>query len=107
MTIQTIPLDKRVLAEGNVRCIGGEANLDLLAASLAAHGLLQNLSARMSPVAFQGTGETVTPGGANFRHHQVCSSELVTDARGTLWHQSETGRPPARRAAVSFRASAK
>lgn len=46
MTIQTIPLDRLTLAEGNVRRTAAETNLDELAASIAAHGLLQNLSVR-------------------------------------------------------------
>jgi ParB family chromosome partitioning protein len=46
MTLQTIPLDKLTLADGNVRRTGAEAGLDELAASIAAHGLLQNLSVR-------------------------------------------------------------
>lgn len=46
MTFQTIPLDKLTLAEGNVRRTAAEANLDELTASIAAHGLLQNLSVR-------------------------------------------------------------
>lgn len=46
MTLQTIPLDRLALAEGNVRRTAAETGLDELAASIAAHGLLQNLSVR-------------------------------------------------------------
>ena len=46
MTIQAIPLDKLTLAEGNVRRTTAETGLDELAASIAAHGLIQNLSVR-------------------------------------------------------------
>lgn len=44
--ITTIPFDKLVPADGNVRRTGAEAGLDELAASIAAHGLLQNLTVR-------------------------------------------------------------
>lgn len=56
MTIQTIPLDRLALAEGNVRRTAAEASLDELAASIEAHGLLQNLSVRE----VQGTDGTTT-----------------------------------------------
>jgi ParB family chromosome partitioning protein len=46
MTFQTIPLDKLVLAESNVRRTAVEINLEELAASIAVHGILQNLSVR-------------------------------------------------------------
>lgn len=69
MTIQTIPLDKLALAEGNVRRTGAETNLDELAASIAAHGLLQNLSVRASVDAKgQPTGRyEVVAGGRRWR----------------------------------------
>lgn len=44
-----IPFDKLVLADGNVRRTGAEVGLDELAASIAAHGLLQNLTVRTVP----------------------------------------------------------
>ena len=43
MTIQIIPLNRLVPSSANVRKTGGSAGLDELAASIEAHGLLQNL----------------------------------------------------------------
>lgn len=48
MTLQTIPLSQLVPAPCNVRKTGGLA-IDDLAASIAAHGLLQNLQVRLLP----------------------------------------------------------
>lgn len=69
MTLQTIPLDKLTLAEGNVRRTAAEASLDELAASIAAHGLLQNLSVRaLVDADGQPTGRyEVVAGGRRFR----------------------------------------
>lgn len=46
MHIQHIPLTKLTLSKSNVRKSGAANGLDELAASIAAHGLLQNLSVR-------------------------------------------------------------
>ena len=69
MTIQTIPLDRLTLAEGNVRRTAAEASLDELAASIAAHGLLQNLSVRaLADTDDQPTGRyEVVAGGRRYR----------------------------------------
>ena len=48
MTLQTIPLNQLVLAPCNVRKTGA-VSIDDLAASIAAHGLLQNLQVRALP----------------------------------------------------------
>jgi ParB family chromosome partitioning protein len=45
-TIRDVPLSKLVPSEKNVRRTGREAGLEELAASIAAHGLLQSLSVR-------------------------------------------------------------
>lgn len=54
--IKEIPLSKLVPSSANVRRTGREANIDELAASIAAHGLLQNLTVR--PVLDGGGNET-------------------------------------------------
>ena len=46
MQIEMIPLSKLVPSPANVRKTGADTGLDELAASIAAHGLLQNLSVR-------------------------------------------------------------
>jgi ParB family transcriptional regulator, chromosome partitioning protein len=46
MTMQTIPLNQLVFSPANVRKTGAKDGIDGLAASIAAHGLLQNLSVR-------------------------------------------------------------
>ena len=46
MTIETIPLNQLVPSTANVRKTGAKDGIDGLAASIAAHGLLQNLSVR-------------------------------------------------------------
>jgi ParB family chromosome partitioning protein len=46
MNIQMIPLNKLILSPANVRKTGGGAGIEELAASIAAHGLLQNLQVR-------------------------------------------------------------
>ena len=48
MTLQTIPLNQLVPAPCNVRKTGA-LSIDDLAASIAAHGLLQNLQVRLLP----------------------------------------------------------
>jgi len=44
--VQSIPLNKLVPSDRNVRRTGREAGVEALAASIAAHGLLQNLTVR-------------------------------------------------------------
>jgi ParB family transcriptional regulator, chromosome partitioning protein len=46
MTMQTIPLNQLVFSPANVRKTGAKDGIDGLAASIAVHGLLQNLSVR-------------------------------------------------------------
>ncbi len=46
MTIQTIPLNKLIPSPANVRKTGAAEGIEELAASIAAHGLLQNLTVR-------------------------------------------------------------
>ena len=46
MTLQMIPLNQLVPSAANVRKTGAAAGIDELAASIAAHGLLQNLQVR-------------------------------------------------------------
>jgi ParB family chromosome partitioning protein len=46
MNIQMIPLDQLVASRANVRKTGASLGIDELAASIAAHGLLQNLQVR-------------------------------------------------------------
>ena len=46
MTLQMIPLNQLVPSTANVRKTGAAAGIDELAASIAAHGLLQNLQVR-------------------------------------------------------------
>jgi ParB family chromosome partitioning protein len=48
MTIQMIPLNKLTRSPANVRKTGADHGIDELAASIAAHGLLQNLQVRAS-----------------------------------------------------------
>ena len=54
--IRDVPLSKLVPSEKNVRRTGRETGIEELAASIAAHGLLQNLSVR--PVLDAGGAET-------------------------------------------------
>ena len=56
MTIEMIPLNKLVPSPSNVRKTGADTGIDELTASIAAHGLLQNLSVRPGP---NGTFEVV------------------------------------------------
>lgn len=49
MAIQDIPLAKLVASPANVRRTGRASNIGALAASIAAHGLLQNLTVRALP----------------------------------------------------------
>jgi len=46
MNIQNIPLNTLVPSPANVRKTGVKTGIDELAASIAAHGLLQNLQVR-------------------------------------------------------------
>lgn len=46
MNIQMIPLNRLVPSQANVRKIGGKTGIEELAASIKAHGLLQNLQVR-------------------------------------------------------------
>ena len=59
MKIQMIPLSKLVPSRANVRKTGGSVAIDELAASIEAHGLLQNLQVR---AAAKGTFEVVAGG---------------------------------------------
>jgi ParB family chromosome partitioning protein len=54
--IISVPLNKLVPSQANVRRVGRESGIEELAASIAAHGLLQNLTVR--PVRDDGGGET-------------------------------------------------
>jgi ParB family chromosome partitioning protein len=56
MKIELIPLSKLVPSPANMRKTGATAGIDELAASIAAHGLLQNLQVRSGP---RGTFEVV------------------------------------------------
>jgi ParB family chromosome partitioning protein len=49
MNIQMIPLNKLIPSSANVRKTGSGAGIEELAASIAAHGLLQNLQVRPAP----------------------------------------------------------
>src|SRR5580693_6252323 len=49
MTIELIALNKLVPSPANVRKTGATTGIDELAASIAAHGLLQNLQVRPGP----------------------------------------------------------
>ena len=49
MNIQTIPLNKLVPSPANVRKTGASTGIGELAASIEAHGLLQNLQVRPGP----------------------------------------------------------
>jgi ParB family chromosome partitioning protein len=49
MNIQMIPLNKLIPSPANVRKTGSGAGIEELAASIAAHGLLQNLQVRPAP----------------------------------------------------------
>ncbi|MBV9828292.1 MAG: ParB/RepB/Spo0J family partition protein [Alphaproteobacteria bacterium] len=60
MTMQTIPLNHLVPSPFNVRKTGAKEGIDGLAASIAAHGLLQNLSVR--PAESDGLFEVVAGG---------------------------------------------
>jgi len=59
MKIQMIPLNKLVPSSANVRKTGANIGIDELAASIAAHGLLQNLQVRATP---RGTFEVIAGG---------------------------------------------
>jgi ParB family chromosome partitioning protein len=60
MNIQSIPLTKLVPSASNVRKTGAKLNIEELAASIAAHGLLQNL--QVKPFNGSGTFEVVAGG---------------------------------------------
>lgn len=49
MNIENIPLTKLVPSPANVRKTGGNDGIEELAASIEAHGLLQNLQVRPGP----------------------------------------------------------
>ena len=59
-SLQTIPLSQLTACGDNVRRTNREEGIDELAASIAAHGLLQNLTVRPLPV--KGKGRKVAPG---------------------------------------------
>ena len=46
MNIQPIPLNRLIPSPANVRKTGASVSIEELAASIAAHGLLQNLQVR-------------------------------------------------------------
>jgi ParB family transcriptional regulator, chromosome partitioning protein len=59
MNIEIIPLNKLVPSSANVRKTGTGIGIDELAASISAHGLLQNLQVRATP---RGTFEVIAGG---------------------------------------------
>jgi ParB family chromosome partitioning protein len=59
MKIEMIPLNKPVPSSANVRKTGTGIRIDELAASISAHGLLQNLQVRATP---RGTFEVIAGG---------------------------------------------
>jgi ParB family transcriptional regulator, chromosome partitioning protein len=59
MNIEMIPLNKLVPSSANVRKTGTGIGIDELAASISAHGLLQNLQVRATP---RGTFEVIAGG---------------------------------------------
>ena len=88
-TTQTVPLNRLIHSDANVRATGKVDNIEGLAASIAAHGLRQNLN--VLPRA-DGRSFAVVAGGRRLRalKHLVKTGQLPKDAPipASCWPQA-------------------
>jgi len=76
-TTTTIPLNKLIVSADNVRKTGGGVGIDELAASISAHGVLQNLIVRFPEDDAKGRYEVIAGGRRLAALHMLAKSKKI------------------------------